>query len=61
MKTLLAVTCLLLCTGIAAQTQDITQVCEGDDCVQVGTNDGTIEIDGGQLQIAINNGVVNVT
>ncbi len=37
------------------------QICKGDDCVQVALITGVINIEGGKVQIAINNGVVNIT
>ena len=61
MKLTLAISFLLLCTQAVSQTQERVQNCEGVGCVQVGTNYGTIEIDGGLLQIAINKGIVNIT
>ena len=61
MKLILAISFVLLCTQAVSQTQERVQNCEGVGCVQVGTNYGTIEIDGGLLQIAINKGIVNIT
>jgi len=38
----------------------IDQICEGDNCVQIGQNRGTINLEGVVLQIGINKGVVNI-
>jgi len=45
--------------AIATKPQ-IVQECFSDNCTQVGVNQGTINIEDVVLQIAVNNGVVNV-
>ena len=51
---------LYFCLIISANAQAIEQSCQGEDCVQVATNIGTINVVGGTLQIAVNNGIVSV-
>jgi tetratricopeptide (TPR) repeat protein len=55
------ITLLLLLAFITANAQNIEQPCQGNDCVQVGKNMGIINIEGGKVQIGINNGSVNIT
>ena len=51
---------LLLTFESQSPVQAIEQHCEGNDCIQIGKNVGTINIEGRKLQIAINEGTVNI-
>ncbi len=51
---------LLLVLESQSHAQAIEQRCEGDDCIQIGKNIGTINIEGRMLQIGINEGIVTI-
>ncbi len=58
MKYLLII--LLLSLGSQNPALAIEQRCIGSDCVQIGKNIGSINIEGRELQIGINQGIVNI-